>query len=65
MVGITSEYDERLKSCPFCGEIACITLEEFNDGDIWFRPECSVCECGWQENYETKDEAIEAWNKGR
>jgi formate dehydrogenase maturation protein FdhE len=63
MVGIVHEFDEKLKLCPFCGEMAWIEHVEFNDCDVWYNPQCSVCLCGWQENYETKIEAIEEWNK--
>ena len=62
-LGVTSEYNEELKSCPFCNGVAYLTHVEFNDGDVYYNPNCSECNCGWKENYETKDEAITAWNK--
>jgi ribosomal protein L37AE/L43A len=57
------ENDDRLKECPFCKGKAWLAHVEFNDGDIWYNPQCSKCNAGWNENYETKEEAIEAWNK--
>jgi len=65
MSGITLEYNKKLKPCPFCGEAAWIEYVEYWDKDTWYNPQCSICLCGWRENYVTKDEAIEAWNKGR
>jgi len=62
-MGVTSEYSDQLKSCPFCKGVAYLTHVEFNDGDIWYNPNCEECNCGWKESYETKEEAIEAWNK--
>jgi formate dehydrogenase maturation protein FdhE len=64
-MGVTSEYNEELISCPFCGGEASLTHVEFNDGDIWYNPNCEVCNGGWNENYETKEEAVKAWNKRR
>jgi hypothetical protein len=55
-------YNEDIKRCPFCGREAWIQKIEFNDGDIWFRPECSYCGCGWKFNYPTVELAVEAWN---
>ena len=51
-----------LKPCPFCGGFASVINVEFNDGDVWYRPECSECKCGWQENYESIGEAVNVWN---
>ena len=56
------EYNIELKSCPVCGAPAGLVYVSFNDGDVWFRPECTICECGWKYNYPTKKEAIESWN---
>jgi len=61
-MGITSEYNEELKHCPFCGELAYLTHVEFYDGEVWYNPNCSICNCGWKESYETKEEAIKKWN---
>ena len=56
-------FDERLKSCPMCDAPAGLVYVPFNDMDVYFRPECTECGCGWKYNYPTKEEAIEAWNK--
>lgn len=63
--GITSKYDDRLKSCSFCGGDAWLVEAFFDDDDTWYRPECRKCMCGWQRNYETEQEAIDAWNDRR
>ncbi len=54
-------YSE-MKPCPFCGGEAWLAHIAFNDKDVWYHPECSNCSCGWQENYETTEEAIARWN---
>lgn len=61
-LGLISEFDDNLKPCPFCGAEAHIMHVEFNDQDIWYTPQCFKCPCGWQYNYKTIEEAIEAWN---
>lgn len=60
---MTSEYDDRMMACPFCHSSAELLWVEFYDGDTWYRPQCSECNCGWKENYPTKDEAVAAWNE--
>ena len=54
-----------LKPCPFCGGEAEVTDEDsygFSDGD-WFVC-CTECHTylGFDSQYETPQEAIEAWN---
>jgi len=61
--GTKSEYNNGLKSCPFCGGEAYLTLIQYDDGDAWYNPNCSTCNCGWKESYEAKKEAIKAWNR--
>lgn len=61
--GITYSPDNRLKKCPFCGGEAWLEHIPFPDGDVWYTPQCSECSCGWNRNYETKEDAIEDWNK--
>lgn len=51
--------------CPFCGREAVVTEVSFEDGDVWYHPECLECDCGWQANYPTVKEAIAAWNNRR
>lgn len=62
-MSLMSKY--RLKKCPFCGGTAfikeeqghCFTVNCANDsGEI-----CSVLPKTW--TYDTKEEAVEAWNK--
>ena len=52
--------DEKLKPCPFCGGKAYIDGERH-----WWVVVCDACKCRLGENnaeFETKEEAIEAWN---
>jgi Lar family restriction alleviation protein len=60
--GIPHEHDDRLKPCPFCGAEAWLQRIEYEDGDIYYNPQCSECRAGWMESYGTKEEAISAWN---
>ena len=62
-MGITSEYNDKLKCCPFCKGEAYLTHVKFNDGDVWFNPNYSECNGGWNENFETKEEASQAYNQ--
>lgn len=56
--------NEELKPCPFCGGEAVIwTMDEFDDGDFYYRAECRNCQAGFGVNHETKEEAIESWNR--
>lgn len=57
------ENDDRLKECPFCKNETVLAHVEFPDKTIWYNPQCSVCKAGWNENFETKEEAINEWNK--
>ena len=57
---------EELKPCPFCGGEAEVTDEDsygFSNGD-WFVC-CNECHTylGFDSQYETPQEAIEAWNR--
>jgi len=62
---MTFENNENLKSCPFCNGEAWLLQVNYPDGDRWYNPQCSNCPAGWMKNYETQEEAVEAWNKGR
>jgi Lar family restriction alleviation protein len=57
------EHDNRLLPCPFCGGEAILAHVEFLDNTTWYNPQCFNCYGGWNENYETKEEAINAWNR--
>ena len=61
--GDVYEHDDRLKDCPFCGEKGWLQNIEFDDDTVWYNPSCSNCNVMWSENYETKEEAIDKWNK--
>ena len=57
------ETDSRLQECPFCKGEAMLAHVKFPDDTFWYNPQCYECKAGWNENYETKEEAITAWNK--
>ena len=57
------QWLSKQKACPVCGGDATVVEVEFDDGDVWFHPECSCCKMGWQENFPTIKEAVEAWNE--
>jgi len=63
MFGQKFEYNDELKCCPFCKGVSWLAHVEFKDGSTWFNIQCSKCNAGWMENYETKEEAVKAWNK--
>ena len=54
---------DKQEPCPSCGAESTIIHVEFDDGDVWYRPECSQCNVGWKEQYPTVREAVEAWNQ--
>lgn len=56
------EWLAKLKACPACFGETSLVEERFDDGDIWYRPECFCCKLGLRENYPTVKEAVEAWN---
>lgn len=58
-------YVETMLPCPNCNGEALLIEVPFNDGDIWYHPECSCCNIGWQENYPTIEDAVNAWNGSR
>lgn len=60
---MTFENDDRLELCPFCNGEAWLLQVNYPDEDRWYNPQCSNCDAGMMKNYETKEEAIEAWNK--
>lgn len=49
-----------LLPCPFCGGAP--TVRSVDDGDIWWRIECSVCECR-TEFQRSPHDAREVWNR--
>lgn len=40
------EFDMRLRKCPFCGADAWFSLIRYDDGDVYYNPQCSECLCG-------------------
>ena len=62
--GTTYQPREDMKPCPFCGGMGYLQYVEFKDNTTWYNPSCLKDECiMWNRNYETKEEAIIAWNK--
>ena len=55
--------DLKLKSCPFCGGEPCIQRHEFIGYADTFGVVCLDCCCETRQFFETKEEAIEAWNR--
>ena len=52
-----------LKPCPFCGGEAAVLTKYMMFGN-WYQPYCINYKCNTKgENFATKKEAIEAWNK--
>ena len=49
---------EYLKPCPFCGSEA----ELFESPGVYF-VECSNPKCNYPNNWNTREEAVAAWNK--
>jgi hypothetical protein len=60
---MTFENNDNLKECPFCKGEAWLLQVDYPDGDRWYNPQCSNCTAGLLANYETIEEAVEAWNK--
>lgn len=58
----------RIDPCPLCGGEGCLA-EHIYYPKLLFRLRffgvvCLDCYCGTSQDYETKDQAIEAWNSG-
>lgn len=55
---------EKLKPCPFCGNVGEVEHEEkeYEDGEDWMRVVCQHCggNSGW---YLSESMATEAWNR--
>lgn len=54
------ESSSLLKDCPFCGNE--VGVYERGSHEIYWAIECDVCEAG-MECFETREAAIDAWNK--
>ena len=63
---MSEKIENKLKPCPFCGGEAHTAIEDCYGyyGDDWlvFCDECSL-QFGFTKQFETEEEAIEAWNK--
>ena len=53
---------EELKPCPFCGGEAKV-FGNYDDSEYHANCTNNECGCCWVNYYETKEEAIEAWNR--
>ena len=54
---------EELKPCPFCGMDAPDWCDESDGGGDWHFVQCRDCESTTGHHYNSKDEAIAAWNR--
>ena len=56
--------DTDLLPCPFCGGTAStwMGIDKYNNKCVW-GVDCDICDCSLTGPYDTKDEAIEAWNR--
>ena len=52
-----------LKPCPFCVGEACLQRHEFVGYTDTFGVVCLDCCCETRQFFETKEEAIKAWNR--
>ena len=62
MHGMESDTMTELRKCPFCGGEAKIYRRQLNWLLDDYKVECCSCCCS-TDIYDTKQEAIEAWNK--
>lgn len=54
------EKEVELKPCPFCGSEACVGVEGMT---TYWSVGCRKCFCFFARYFNTKEEAIEKWNK--
>ena len=52
-----------LKPCPFCGGEGCLQRHDFVGYTDTFGVVCLDCGCETRQFYDTKKDAIEAWNR--
>ena len=55
-------YEKEMKKCPVCGGEGLLREVCFDDGDIWYNPQCDTCAYMFKYNYETKEQGVKAWN---
>lgn len=53
--------DNNLLPCPFCGEP--VLMQEAHERKSYYRGQCDNDDCAYNRWFNTKEEAIEAWNK--
>lgn len=53
----------KLKPCPFCGCKAELREHVFHNLPSTFSVSCNVCGAGIKPFHNTKEQAIEAWNR--
>lgn len=58
-----SEGMNELKPCPFCGGEGCVQEHVFSGYTSTFGVVCLDCCCETRQFYDSKEDAIEAWNR--
>ena len=60
---------DKLRNCPFCGAKAEAVLKDVDERNSPWKvvanhdDECVFSKMGWWDDYESAEEAIEAWNR--
>lgn len=57
------EYHIDLQACPNCKSPTVLKYIEFEDGEVWYNPQCEKCELMFKHNFKTKEESVIAWNE--
>lgn len=53
---------QKLKPCPFCGSSE-VKIVSCGVADLYYRPVCESCGCGFIRYWTDEQSAIEAWNR--
>ena len=51
------------EACPNCKSPTVLKYIEFEDGEVWYNPQCEKCELMFKHNFKTKEESVIAWNE--